>query len=519
MPLPPLQRIQRNAGDGVPYLLLVTCYLLLKLPTGCPVLFLHLFPPKGGAFYAENHIIRHSSRALRRVGRGAERSADARRRDRGKPQADLVALPGGQVVLGTPPGTDWSGTDEAQTRAQVKAFSLGAHEVSQELYEALMGSNPSHFRGAQLPVECVSWLQAVEFCNRLSAAAKLRPAYEIADGEVRWDLSAPGYRLPAEAEWEYACRAGSENLYNTGSGISDAQANYCAHYPYNIEPHYFDPSALEIKPGVYRSKTVPVGEFAPNAWGLRQMHGNVAEWVWDGYNPKGTAAGPGDDESSNGERHFKVYRGGAWNDFAKHLRCAYRGILPPTQARMTIGLRLARGALGSGVRVTRIDAPAKAQGRRLVVFFSWSGNTRRMAEIIGARTGAEVVELKVEPPYSESYDEVLVQAWQAQLRRDLPKLKNAPDLRAYNTIFIGYPLWWASIPRPIASVLAGQDVTGKTILPFSSGGGGHLQQSLSDLMKLARGADFGTALEVSYSGGRHLDERIDAWLKENGILP
>lgn len=140
------------------------------------------------------------------------------------------------------------------------------------------------------------------------------PAYTI-DGEiVSWNRSADGYRLPTEAEWEYACRTGTETPFNTQTSISAEEANYWGHYPYMIEDNYFDQGNLETQPGVYRETTVEVGSFSPNAYGLYDMHGNVGEWVWDFYGEY-----PADHQTDptgpdTGTR--RVNRGGGWNDFA-----------------------------------------------------------------------------------------------------------------------------------------------------------------------------------------------------------
>lgn len=430
-------------------------------------------------------------------------------------QDDFILLKSGSFMMGSDESVEWRGIDEKLHKAEVQGFYMSPYEVTQKLYTEITGSNPSHFKGEDLPVENISWLDAVNFCNSLSIKKGLTPVYAVNGSEVVWDRSADGYRLPTESEWEYACRAGTDTLYNTEHSISADEANYCGHYPYNIEPNYFSPENMETGPGEYRSHTLPIGQFSPNCWGLYDMHGNVAEWVFDSYNSEQYESEP-----KAGETVFKIYKGGAWNDFAKHIRSAYRGILPPEHSRMTIGLRLVRNAdKMTGKTVTRINQDRAISGKKLVLFYSWSGNTRRMAQIIAAKTGADIIELELEKPYSGNYSELLVQAWKAQLQKDIPALRTSiPNFESYETIFIGYPLWWASIPRPIATLLQKNDFTGKNIVVFSSGGGGHLQQSLSDLMKLARSSHYGKALEVSYSGGKELTGKIDNWLKENKVL-
>ena len=146
-----------------------------------------------------------------------------------------------------------------------------------------MGNNPSSFSGDALPVENVSWLDAVAYCNARSELEGLTPAYAIDGQTVTWDRSADGYRLPTEAEWEYACRAGTVTPFNTETSISAEEANYYGHYPYEIEENYFSQGNLDTQPGEYRQTTVEVTSFSPNGWGLYNMHGNVSEWVWDYY--------------------------------------------------------------------------------------------------------------------------------------------------------------------------------------------------------------------------------------------
>ena len=131
-----------------------------------------------------------------------------------------------------------------------------------------MGENPATFTGDDLPVENISWLEAVQYANEKSVDKGLTPVYTITDKGVTWDLAAEGYRLPTEAEWEYACRAGTVTPFNTESSLSAEEANFYGHYPYEIEENYFDNSALEAKPGEYRQTTLAVGSFEPNTWGL-----------------------------------------------------------------------------------------------------------------------------------------------------------------------------------------------------------------------------------------------------------
>lgn len=178
-------------------------------------------------------------------------------------EAAMVSLPAGSFSMGSPEDEPWRSADETLHTVTVSAFFISPYEVTQSEYEALMGENPSTFRGENLPVEGVSWYDAIAYCNARSAAEGLTPAYTVDGSRVTWDLSSDGYRLPTEAEWEYACRAGTVTPFNTQTSISVDEANYWGHYPYQIEENYFSQENLETQPGIYREETVPVGSFAP----------------------------------------------------------------------------------------------------------------------------------------------------------------------------------------------------------------------------------------------------------------
>jgi len=190
-----------------------------------------------------------------------------------------------------------------------------------------MWTNPSKFKGSNLPVENVSWYDAVNFCNALSSAAGLTPAYTVNGTDVTWNRNANGYRLPTEAEWEYACRAGTTTPFSTGNNITTSQANYDGNYPYNGNAK-----------GTYREKTTPVGSFQPNAWGLYDMHGNVYEWCWDWYGSYSSGAQTDPAGASSGSN--RVQRGGNWNSLAQGLLSAYRNSVSPTRAYDLDGFRI-----------------------------------------------------------------------------------------------------------------------------------------------------------------------------------
>ncbi len=185
-----------------------------------------------------------------------------------------------------------------------KAFYMGKYPVTQSQWEAVMEGNPSHFNGPDLPVESVSWNEVQFFIKKLN---------EMEDTNE--------YRLPTEAEWEYACRADTETEYYFGD-----DENQLGLYAW-----YYDNSDR---------KTHPVGQKLPNTWGLYDMHGNVWEWVqdWYDYYKNGYSTDPEGPDSGSG----RVLRGGCWSNIAGNLRSADRGPNSPDSSNYGIGFRLAR---------------------------------------------------------------------------------------------------------------------------------------------------------------------------------
>jgi len=247
----------------------------------------------------------------------------------------LVHIQGGTFTMGSPASQIARNYDEIQHQVTVSSFYMGKFEVRQREYIEIMGTNPSSFTGdLNRPVELVSWFDAVEYCNRLSQREGLTPAYMISGSEnnrtVTWNRSANGYRLPTEAEWEYACRAGTATPFNTGNNITTSQANYNG-YPYNN-------NAI----GEDRQRTTPAGSFPPNAWGLYDMHGNVSEWCWDWYGDYASEAQNNPTGSAYGS--YRVLRGGNWFSAAQSLRSASRGSNFPDYVFYTSGFRIARNA-------------------------------------------------------------------------------------------------------------------------------------------------------------------------------
>lgn len=164
---------------------------------------------------------------------------------------------------------------------------------------------------------------------------------------------------------------------------------------------------------------------------------------------------------------------------------------------------------------------AFTEAKTLIAYFSWSGNTRGIAREIYGQLGsgnADIFEIEPAAPYSDDYNTVLRQAQDDQHRQARPALKSrVADFGQYDTILLGYPNWWASVPMPVATFLESYDFSGRTILPFCSHGGGRFGQSVSAISKLAPDAKIRKGLSVRYSGGNSLKGDVAAWLKENGL--
>jgi formylglycine-generating enzyme required for sulfatase activity len=251
----------------------------------------------------------------------------------------LVPIPAGQLVMGSPAGEAEREEDEAEHPVRLsRPFYLGAFEVTQEQYLAVVPENPSFFKGAagspRHPVDQVYWQEARAYCERLS---KL-PAEQAAGRR---------YRLPTEAEWEAACRAGSRAPFHTGAALSSLQANFDGRYPYG-----------GAAAGPFVGKTVPVGSYPPNGLGLHDMHGNVQEWCADWYDPgyyrrspavdpKGPVKGilptsfQFDSTDPGNTGFYLVVRGGSWLDEARGCRSAYRFRSMPHARYRLVGFRVA----------------------------------------------------------------------------------------------------------------------------------------------------------------------------------
>ncbi|WP_336206978.1 formylglycine-generating enzyme family protein [Nonomuraea sp. LPB2021202275-12-8] len=213
---------------------------------------------------------------------------------------ETVAVPPGQVTLS-------GGRTRRSWTVELAPYELATVPVTQALYARLTGRHPSTSRGDRLPVEGVSWWDAVRFCNALSRRDGLAPAYRLpADAEgVEWDADAEGYRLPTEAEWEHACRAGT-----TG-------------------PRYAPLDEIAWYRGNSHERIRDVGGKRPNAWGLHDMLGNVWEWCWDIHD-------------AEVKETYRVLRGGGWFDEQWSCRASARRRSHPTFQVDDVGFRIAR---------------------------------------------------------------------------------------------------------------------------------------------------------------------------------
>ncbi len=228
---------------------------------------------------------------------------------------DMVHLPADTFTMGSPPHESGRAAAEGPAHTvRLSAFWMGATEVTQGLWQAVMGANPSHFErcGADCPVEQVSW----DACQQFIQALNRR-------------ITAFEFSLPSEAQWEYACRAGAAGAFAGGGCISTDTANFNGRKPYP-----------QCSGGPFLRKTVSVKSYAPNAWGLYDLHGNVWEWCQDSY-VAGAYDRPAPTDPIVSGNSRRVFRGGGWLGAAADCRCAARNGERPAAAYATLGLRLA----------------------------------------------------------------------------------------------------------------------------------------------------------------------------------
>jgi formylglycine-generating enzyme required for sulfatase activity len=225
----------------------------------------------------------------------------------------LQLIPAGVFEMGSPMSESGRRLDERRRTVRIiRPFYLGTFEVTQEQYTAVMGEDPSWFKGAGRPVEWVTWDEAAEFCRRLSRET---------GKEVR---------LPAEVEWEYACRAGTTTPFSFGNYLLPGAANFKA-----------ASTRDEAPTGVYRRRTTRAGSFRPNAWGLYDMHGNVMEWCADRYVTFPGRYSGRDLIATRRPDSPRVLRGGSWRSNSDACRSAARFHERPDESYADIGFRVA----------------------------------------------------------------------------------------------------------------------------------------------------------------------------------
>lgn len=270
----------------------------------------------------------------------------------------MVVVGSGDFMMGSPRTEPGRRPDEAQHRVRItRSFVLGKHEVTQDEFQQVMKFNPSECKGkgggrkkigrggtGEFPVENVTWYDAIEFCNRLSKLDGYDPYYRMT--EVRRDgdsitqarvviIGGNGYRLPSEAEWEFACRAGTTTAYHFGN---DTRAGLINCKPTRVAGGYG--GAVPKWPELGRPEKV--GSFPENNLGLHDMHGNVAEWCWDWYDKDYYGRSPRNDPQGPDKGTHRVLRGGSWMVGEGNCRSASRYFLVPSERKDHAGFRVAR---------------------------------------------------------------------------------------------------------------------------------------------------------------------------------
>lgn len=261
----------------------------------------------------------------------------------------LAFIPPGEFEMGSPESEkDRDNNEKLHHVKLTKGFYLGAYEVTQSQFEKVLGRNPAGFSKdgdeksavegkdtTSFPVEQVSWCDSVEFCNALSKSEGLPEYYTLIRYNKRKIVGAEvakngekGYRLPTEAEWEYACRAGTKTPFHFGDMLNSKDANMNGEYPYGTSTK-----------GASLERTREVGAYAPNKFGLYDMHGNVGEWCNDWY---GDYAGDGVDPKGPDSGDWVVLRGGAYFVSGRHARSASRVAIAPYIRAVSGGFRVAR---------------------------------------------------------------------------------------------------------------------------------------------------------------------------------
>lgn len=217
----------------------------------------------------------------------------------------MAHIKGGTFMMGSLPGSAGTYDELPQHKVEISDFYMDKFEVSRASFKKVMGYNPSTFKGCmECPVDNVTWDEAKEYCQKT------------------------GKRLPTEAEWEYACRAGTKTEFHFGNAVSSYDANFNGKIPYG-----------GVSAGPYRKKILPSGSYKPNDWGLFDMHGNVSEWCNDWHSPTYYEESETNDPKGPEEGKFKVARGGNWKSEGRHLRSSNRNSYNPKIKINTLGFR------------------------------------------------------------------------------------------------------------------------------------------------------------------------------------
>jgi formylglycine-generating enzyme required for sulfatase activity len=270
---------------------------------------------------------------------------------------ETVPLAAREFLMGSPAGEGYRRTDEKQHKVRItRPFLIGVTEVTQEQYRKVMDASPSWFaktgggKGAvdgldtsEFPVEMVTWFDAIEFCNRLSKMDGYEPYYKLAEVKKDGDaitgatvtvLGGNGYRLPMEAEWEFACRAGWGRAYNYGGFNNGRQANL---KPSPDAGGYGGPPNWKAV-----GRTTKVKSYPASGWNMYDVHGNVGEWCWDWYDKDYYANSPRDNPTGPDAGTTRVTRGGSWMVAEGSCRSASRLSLAPGERKDYAGFRVAR---------------------------------------------------------------------------------------------------------------------------------------------------------------------------------
>ena len=237
----------------------------------------------------------------------------------------LVLIPAGKFTMGSPDNeADRTADEGPQHEVTIsKPFYMGVFEVTQEQYQQVMGTDPSYFKGATNPVETVSWLDAAEFCKKLSEKTGRRVT------------------LPTEAQWEYACRAGTTTPFYTGDDLKPGRAN--ARFP-QTSPGAWEKAMdwirklLGAKAQAVSGRTTPEGSFPPSAFGLQDMHGNTWEWCSDWYGEDYYGNSPKTDPQGPATGQHRVLRGGCWSSYPGYCRSAFRGWIAVDGRGFNVGI-------------------------------------------------------------------------------------------------------------------------------------------------------------------------------------